>query len=116
MPVFMSHAEILFICQDEDPIVAILQVQLTPGHCFDTEEDVVQALKMALTKWVADSESGKVMWCASNNNFNIGELALVHLPDLQPYLMDCGLASIDVTTFDGNEWRNFDEVLVNDGQ
>jgi hypothetical protein len=108
MPVFCTTAEILFIDQGDNPIAAVLQVELVPGHCFDTEEDVIQALKMALVKW-AKSEQGQTVFL---ENFNIGELALVHLPDLQPHLMDAGLASIDVTTFDGSDWRCYDEILV----
>lgn len=80
-----------------------------------SQEEIVPAIKRALTKWVSQTESGKKAWRATCEDFNVGDLlggswlgdahmkAMLHAE--QVFIEDGVIA-------DADQACNFDKVLV----
>lgn len=109
-----SHA---FIRQDGLSIdaVAILEIIDAPGEKDRTAKEALDALKSAITQWVANTEEGKAAYEASSEDYNIGDFVDDYDNySLKPYLASAGIARIKLETLCPDHSQSYDMHLVDD--
>lgn len=101
----MTHRHRLIFARQEG-----LSVTTTMFCEFRSEDAMTPAmnqLRQAVTRWLNETESGRIAWTESVEDFNIGDLASYATPD---FLQAYGITDLQLSGADGMA-VNFDTVL-----
>lgn len=77
-----------------------------------SHEEVLAALRRAVTAWVMGCHEGQALWIRSQGLLSIEDLALHDLVGFQPYLASVGIRSLDAKLVGWDCLGDYDAPLV----
>lgn len=106
------------VIRGDNSAIAIVEAKVLCPLLFDFS--FLRAVSRAVTQWVKETEEGKVAYCDSSEDFNVGDLSLyLDDPDLINFLRKEGIYNLKIHTEDvreGNQYWTYDTLLFNRGQ
>lgn len=82
----------------------------------DTQEDAMRRLERAVTQWVEETETGKLVWQQSNEDLNIGDIVdfmIDPFSSLVPFLIRHSIHQVDhLYTLTETSMEPFDTILA----
>ena len=105
-----TNTEIAFTRMDGGDIDTLSVIRFTHQDDLTSPDEVVAALKRAVTKWVETTEEGADLWNESCEDLNIGDLCCSgHSLSLYARMQAEGIAGWEeVFTLDGGNRVDFD--------
>lgn len=104
----------LLTLKDPPSLYTASEVILVAEH--ETASAAWKSFKDAVTQWVQSTAEGAEAWESSVEDFNIGDFQLSEIEtddDLRSFARAHGIHEVRVSTKSYDDFRDFDEVLVN---
>lgn len=116
LPDDWSESFVPFVRQEG--MTASTVAMLTVWSPLEGPQEIVNAIKKALTRWVGTSERGKKAWIGTCEDLNVGDLlgeGYCQDNELRKILREEGVVIAEGVIADPEEAWNYDAVLVDAG-